>query len=229
MSENRKSFLKKIAGSILFSSTAGLSFAKNINEMIVDVSDFDGEGAPDDEHYWKKIAKKYYEVSHDYINLENGYYGIQPKPVLAAFQKNIHLANEQAAKFARREYPALAISVKKDLAAFLEVNDEEIIITRNATEALNIAIQGYPFKQGDEVLINQLDYFSMIETFRMLEKREKIKVKAFEMPLLPRNEDDIVELYRSRYKSHSAYTCIQYKRIDHSCCQDLIYGQRERN
>src|SRR5690349_13918632 len=106
--------------------------------------------------------------------------------VLTAFQKNIQLANEQAAKFARKEYPALAASIKKELASFLQVSDEEIIITRNATEALNIAIQGYPFKAGDEVLINQLDYFSMIETFRMLEKRGKIKVKAFEMPWLPK-------------------------------------------
>jgi len=89
----------------------------------------------------------------------------------------------------------MSIAIKKELAAFLTVSPEEIIITRNATEALNIAIQGYPFKEGDEVLINQLDYFSMIEAFRLLEKRGKIKVNAFDMPLLPANEDEIVELY----------------------------------
>jgi len=41
-----------------------------------------------------------------------------------------------------------------------------------------------------------LDYFSMIEAFRMLEKRGRIKVKSFEMPLLPSNEEEIVEIYR---------------------------------
>ena len=84
------------------------------------------------------------------------------------------------------------------VAAFLGVADEEIIITRNATEALNIAIQGYPFQQGDEVILNQLDYFSMIETFRMLENRKEIVVKQFEMPLLPSSEEEIVELYRKQ-------------------------------
>src|SRR6185436_18700845 len=122
--------------------------------------------------------------------------GIQPKPVLRSFQKNITTGNEGAARFARKDFPGIATAVKKELAAFLEVSDEEIIITRNATEALNIAIQGYPFNPGDEVLLNQLDYFSMIEAFRLLEKRGKIKVNAFEMPLLPANEDEIVELYR---------------------------------
>ena len=63
---------------------------------------------------------------------------------------------------------------------------------------MNIAIQGYPFNQGDEVLLNQLDYFSMIEAFRLLEKRGKIKVNAFDMPLLPANEDELVDLYKQK-------------------------------
>ncbi|MEQ1676638.1 MAG: aminotransferase class V-fold PLP-dependent enzyme, partial [Chitinophagaceae bacterium] len=60
------------------------------------------------------------------------------------------------------------------------------------------AIQGYPFKPGDEVVLNQLDYFSMIETFRMLEKRGQLKVNAFEMPLLPSGDDEIVEVYKKQ-------------------------------
>ena len=162
----------------------------------IDINDFDSEGAADDEKYWKHIANRYYIVSKDYINLENGYYGIQPKPVLQAFQKNILLANKEGARFARKIYPDTNTKIKNELAAFLQVSAEEIIITRNATEALNIAIQGYPFKEGDEVLLNQLDYFSMIEAFRLLEKRGRIKVSSFEMPLLPANEDEIVEQYR---------------------------------
>jgi len=108
----------------------------------------------------------------------------------------VETANAQASRFARREYPAIAAAAKKELASFLNVSEEEIIFTRNATEALNIAIQGYPFRDDDEVLLNQLDYFSMIEAFRMLEKRGRIKVKSFEMPLLPSNEEEIVEIYR---------------------------------
>ena len=143
----------------------------------------------------RRSQKKYYTVSKDYINLENGYYGIQPKPVLEAFQKNIISINADGARFARKIFPERSAAIKKELAAFLQVSDEEIIITRNATEALNIAIQGYPFKDGDEVLICQLDYFSMIETFRMLEKKNKIKVNAFDLPLQPASEDEVVELY----------------------------------
>ena len=194
--QDRKKFLKQLGAGLLTAGLPGTAFATGNIELPVDPKDFSDEGAPDDEKFWKRIAKKYYEVADDHINLENGYYGIQPKPVLQAFQKNVALANKQAARFARKDFPGIATAVKKELAAFLEVSDEEIIITRNATEALNIAIQGYPFKPGDEVLLNQLDYFSMIEAFRMLEKRGQLKVNTFEMPLLPANDDEIVELYR---------------------------------
>ncbi|HEX3164894.1 MAG TPA: aminotransferase class V-fold PLP-dependent enzyme [Chitinophagaceae bacterium] len=196
MPNNRKKFIQQLGAGLLMTGLRDVASAEDIFDSAIDINDFKNDGAPDDEKYWKHIAHKYYLVSKDYINLENGYYGIQPKPVLAAFQKNILLANREAARFARKIFPETNTAVKKELAAFLQVTPEEIIITRNATEALNIAIQGYPFKEGDEVLINQLDYFSMIEAFRLLEKRGKIKVNAFEMPLLPANEDEIVGLYR---------------------------------
>jgi len=196
MPHSRKKFLQQITSGLILAGLPSIASAKENNNENIDATDFAGEGAPDDEKFWKRIARKYYDTPKDYINLENGYYGMQPKPVLQAFQKNIEKANKQGARFARKEYPAIAATIKKELAAFLNVADEEIIITRNATEALNIAIQGYPFSPGDEVLLNQLDYFSMIETFQLLEKRGQLTIKAFDMPLLPTTEEEIVEVYK---------------------------------
>jgi selenocysteine lyase/cysteine desulfurase len=197
MDNGRKKFLQQLGAAAVITGIPNLALPNSFHTMI-DETDFTATADPADEKYWKHIAKKYYDVSRDYINLENGYYGVQPKPVLAAFQKNIEKANKEATRFSRKEFPALQASIKKELAGFLGVSDEEIIITRNATEALNIAIQGYPFKEGDEVLLNQLDYFSMIETFRMLEKHGKISVKSFEMPLHPASDEEIVEVYKSQ-------------------------------
>ena len=195
--ENRKKFLFKMGAGLFAAGLPGWALAKGNPETNIDMNDFIQNTSADDEKYWNHIARKYYNISSDYINLENGYYGIQSKPVLAAFQKHVAFTNKEGARFARKDFPGISSGIKKELASFLEVSDEEIIITRNATEALNIAIQGYPFKAGDEVIVNQLDYFSMVETFRMLEKRGIIKVKAFDMPAFPANEDEIVGKYRT--------------------------------
>src|SRR5688500_11942552 len=195
MPNNRKIFIQQLGAGLFMAGMPSIASAEEFTGSTADIRDFEG-GAAEDEKYWKRIAHKYYIVSKDYINLENGYYGIQPKPVLQAFHKNITHANAEGARFARKVYPELSATIKKELASFLQVSAEEIIITRNATEALNIAIKEYPFKAGDEVLINQLDYFIMIEAFRLLEKRGRLKINAFYMPLLPASEDEIVELYR---------------------------------
>jgi selenocysteine lyase/cysteine desulfurase len=197
MPQDRKDFIKQAGSGLLLTGLPGWLSAEN-NTRTMDLSDLAQDAAPDDEKYWRQIAKKYYDVATDHINLENGYYGIQPKPVLHNYLRNVEYVNREAIRFARKIYPGRLTAIKKELADFLGISVEELIITRNATEALNIAIQGYPFQQGDEVLINQLDYFSMIETFRMLEKRGRIKVNAFEMPLLPNTEEDILEVYRKQ-------------------------------
>ncbi len=195
MPASRKKFIKQLGAGMLL---AGLPAAfTQAGTLQIDSADFSGDALPDDEKYWKRIARKYYNVSGDYLNLENGYFGVQPKPVLLAYKKNVERVNTDLAKLARKDYPAISNQVKKELAAFLEVSAEEIIITRNATEALNIAIQGYPFKPGDEVIVSQLDYFSMIETFQMLEKRGLLKIKTIDLPLLPQTEEEIVEIYRN--------------------------------
>src|SRR5262245_52071741 len=132
MKNNRKKFLQQLGTGLIVTGLPELTSAEKLLGSAVDPSDFIIDGAADDEKYWKRIANKYYGISKDYINLENGYYGIQPKPVIEAFEKNILLANREGAKFARKVYPELSPNIKKDLAAFLQVSDEEIIITRNA-------------------------------------------------------------------------------------------------
>ncbi len=196
MNISRKDFLKFIAGSAAVGSLPFQSLGAS--KTAIELNDLQGEGAPDDEKFWRNISRKYYPLSKDFINLENGYFGLQPKPVLEAYQGYVQQVNSEGALFARREYPKKAREAHAILADFLGVEEGEILVTRNATEALNIAIQGYPWKEGDEVLVNQLDYYSMIETFQMLEERGRLKVKTFEMPLLPDSSEAIMKEYEQR-------------------------------
>lgn len=197
MPYSRKEFLKIMAGSLsLAAIPMGVnSFTPRNSKLII--NDLLSGGSADDEKYWNTLAKKYYNISPDFINLGNGFFGIQPKPVLAAYESYVEQVNREGALFARREYPKKATAAKEKLADFLHVSPDELLITRNATEALNIAIQGYPWKAGDEVIVNQLDYPSIIETFQMLESRGILTVKTFETPLLPQSPEQILEIYQN--------------------------------
>ncbi|MEM6523669.1 MAG: aminotransferase class V-fold PLP-dependent enzyme [Bacteroidota bacterium] len=149
-----------------------------------------------DEKFWRTFAERHYTVSSDFINLENGYFGVQPNSVLKAYQANIEKVNRLSSKFMRQEfYQKYYPEIKKVLADISGVSTEELLITRNATEALNILIQGLNLKKGDEVILQYHDYHSMIETFRMLENKVGITLRFVDVPLVPPSHEEIVDLY----------------------------------
>lgn len=160
--------------------------------------DFDRVDPKDtaDEAYWKKFAGQHYKVSSDFINLENGYFGVQPNAVIAAYKRNIEQVNTYSSKFMRQDfYKKNFPEVKRTLARISGAREDELLITRNATEALNILIQGLDLKKGDEVLLQHHDYHSMIETFQMLENKVGIVLKFVNVPLVPKNHQEIINIY----------------------------------
>ncbi len=151
----------------------------------------------DDEKFWRRFAKAQYQVSDDFTNLENGYFGVQPITVQKAYVKNIKRVNEYSSQYMRTDYNSDYKSIVRELAEFSSLDEQEILITRNATEAMNIIIQGLDLKAGDEVILHKQDYYSMIEAFQMLEKKTGIKVNFIRIPLIPESDEQIIEAYRS--------------------------------
>jgi isopenicillin-N epimerase len=86
-------------------------------------------------------------------------------------------------------------SVREDLARLFGVDKEEIAITRNASESLEIILFGLDFKSGDEILTTAQDYPRMLTTLRQRELREKIELKVIPIPTPPRSLDEIVNAF----------------------------------
>jgi len=90
--------------------------------------------------------------------------------------------------------------VRQTVANFLNVDRDEIALTRGATEALQALIGGYNrLKPGDTVLYADLDYSEMKNAMRWLEVRRGVKaVKlTFPEPTIdrPLQEADILGFY----------------------------------
>src|SRR4030095_2688955 len=98
MALDRKQFLANLTGGIFFTAFPFHSISGQIGAHDIDKNDFTGNSDDNDEKYWSHIAKKYYHVSKSFINLENGYFGVQPKPVFKAFQENLELINTELAR-----------------------------------------------------------------------------------------------------------------------------------
>ena len=72
---------------------------------------------------------------------------------------------------------------------------EELAITRNASEALEIAQLGLDLAPGDEVLTTNQDYGRMLDTWEQRVKRDGIVLKKISFPVPPPSLDDLARRF----------------------------------
>ena len=135
-----------------------------------------------DEDFWKEIAS-YYDRTQGIVNLEHGYWGKMAHPVQNAFIDATRMVNAQNSFYARKSYADdQRLSVHK-VAQALGVFDDEIVITRNATEAIHNLIRQYKdLNPDDAVLYADLDYPSFKETMLWLKGAHGVNAVEVELP-----------------------------------------------
>jgi selenocysteine lyase/cysteine desulfurase len=147
-----------------------------------------------DEDFWEYI-RSHYQLKPDYINLENGYYNILPKPILEKFVAHVREVNYQGSYYMRTVQFDNKKSMVSKLAKIAGCSEDELVLTRNTTESLDMIIGGFPWQAGDEAIMAEQDYGSMLEMFKQSAKRFGITNKVLSIPNHPKNDEEIVQLY----------------------------------
>ncbi|HRW30923.1 MAG TPA: aminotransferase class V-fold PLP-dependent enzyme, partial [Emcibacteraceae bacterium] len=104
--------------------------------------------------------------------------------------------------YARRLYRDDYNKIIARVAKKLGVGEDEIELTRNATEALQCLINGYnKLKEGDTVIYADLDYGSMQSEMRYLKDYRKVNVVAIAMPE-PASYENVIAAYKKALDDH---------------------------
>jgi selenocysteine lyase/cysteine desulfurase len=189
---NKRTFIKglTIAGmSNPFSARAMESWLKKFEHIpALDLAD--------DEVFWQGIRKGY-RLKPDYINLENGYYNFIPDEILEKYLEHIREVNFQGSYYMRTVQWENKKKIAEKLALMLGCGGDELVITRNTTESLDMIIGGFPWKAGDEAVFAEQDYGAMQDMFRQVSERHNIVLKKVSVPNHPANDEEIVNLYAS--------------------------------
>lgn len=147
-----------------------------------------------DEEFWSAIRNGY-RLKPDYINLENGYYNIQPEAILDAFIRHVREVNYEGAYYMRTVQFERKKAIAERLAALGGCSPNDLIITRNTTESLDMIIGGYPWKEGDEAIMAAQDYGAMIQMFHQAARRFGIVPKTISVPNHPASDEELVAVY----------------------------------
>lgn len=187
---NKRSFLKSIA----MVSIGSAPTIEVIEKMLSNVSNLSAEEVAKDEDFWATIRGGY-KLKPDYINLENGYYCILPQETLENFIQHVREVNYQGSYYMRTvQYDNKKATAAK-LAKLAGCAPEELIITRNTTESLDMIIGGMTWKPGDEAVMAEQDYGAMLDMFKLVAKRYGVVNKIVSVPINPKSDEEIVDLY----------------------------------
>ncbi len=144
-----------------------------------------------DEAYWGLVQQQF-DIDRSIINLNTGNHCSHPRVVAEAVRRYLAFQNQapghyQAQLLANRE------TVRRGLAAEFGCDPEELAVTRNASESLQILQNGIDLEAGDEVITTDQDYPRMLTTWDQRERRDKITVTRLPFTV-PTTFDDLYSM-----------------------------------
>src|SRR5688572_31873769 len=151
---DRRTFLSsagKGLGLMAMSSTAVASLFENVKAAGKAIDHLSPLAAATDEDYWANIQQAF-SVTRGIINLNNG--GVSPSPriVTEAFVRYTWQQEDATAYTMWQILEPQSETIRTGLAEMFGCDAEEIAITRNASESLEILLMGHDLKSGDEIL-----------------------------------------------------------------------------
>ena len=194
---DRRSFLSSVGkglGLMALSSATVASLLDNVHAAGKHISHLSPIEAAGDEDYWATIQQAF-SVTRGIINLNNGGVSPSPRMVTEAFVRYTWQQEDATAYTMWQILEPQSETIRTGLAEVFGCDPEEIAITRNASESLEILLMGMDFKSGDEILTTTQDYPRMLTTLRQRELREGLKLNLIKIPIAPKNVDDIAAAF----------------------------------
>ncbi len=194
---DRRKFLSMVGkgvGLAALTTTSVGSLLENVRAATRRVEHLAPDQAAMDEDFWFEIQRAF-TVTRGITNLNNG--GVSPSPriVTEAVVRYLWEQEDATAYTMWQILEPQSETIRTGLADLFGCDREEIAITRNASESLEILLTGMDLKSGDEFLTTTQDYGRMITTLHQREQREGLVLKLVKVPIPPKNLDEIVAAF----------------------------------
>lgn len=179
-----------------FSAAAGVAAAAaftsdsllRAQSAVTSISGRPADTVARDEDFWFNVRHAF-TVDRNMINLNNGGVSPAPKIVMDTEVRYLEIENLSPSYYMWNVLDPGLETVRRRIAETFGCDPEEIAITRNASEALEIVQLGMNLKAGDEVLTTNQDYPRMITTWQQRERRDGIVLKQITFPVPPPSLD----------------------------------------
>jgi selenocysteine lyase/cysteine desulfurase len=194
--QSRRAFLGTVAAPAAAFAAATLFDPGRLRAVVNELAAH--PGTPDevagDEDFWFEVQRAF-TVDRSIVNFNTG--GVSPAPAVVqeAMKRHLDFTNQAPSYTMWRILEPQRETVRERLARFFGCDGEEIALTRNASEGLEICQLGFDFEPGDEIVTTTQAYPRMVTTFEQRVRREGIALRRFEIPIPAEDTAEVVRLY----------------------------------
>ena len=147
-----------------------------------------------DDTDWQKVRSQFIlERGVTYMN--NASLGMPPAVVINAVKKGYEAISSEPLHGKHDLQEQIAKEVIPGLANMFGTQSDEIVLTRNASEALHMQATGLKLKPGDEVIITTQEHPAGLGPWMYRQEQDGIKVKQIFIPSPLTSGSDVVERF----------------------------------
>jgi isopenicillin-N epimerase len=162
------------------------------------------------EPFWHEVRSRFL-LPRDLIFLNAANLCPASLPAIEAIEKHIRLYEASPSPEVRADLMAKGReSSRALLASALRVTAEEIVITRNTTEANNAVSSGVDFKAGDEVVVWADNHPSNLNAWRVKAARFGFTVVTVPVPATHPGADGYVDLFTKAFTPRTRLVAVTH-------------------
>ena len=186
----RRKFVKQlftgIAGTVLLSSYKASD--TDYSTTFLDIND-------DSEAFWEQIKTQFrFAPNLHYFN--NGSLGSCPIAVQKATNEFRATLDAFPSKYMWGGWHNEKEEVRQKVADLFSVSKEEIALTHNTTEGMNLIARSFNLHEGDEVILIDHEHKSSVIPWTVWQAEKGVKLVRPVIPILPKTVEDIVKVYK---------------------------------
>lgn len=144
---------------------------------------------------WHLISQQFLKEPSGMLNFNTGSAGMLPIPVINAYINNTKALSTNAAYSYKEKSKDEVRSYLNRLAQMINCGADEIAFVRNTTDGINLVLNGFPFSNGDEVIVSDLAYPYVLYMMKQLEERKLIRLVKIKVDHLS-DEQDLINQYQ---------------------------------
>lgn len=149
----------------------------------------------DSEDYWN-LVKSQFQLHEELHYFNNASLGASSTHIQQATNQFRNLLDGFPSKYMWGGWEEEKEAVRQKVANLFSVTTEEIALIHNTTEGMNLIARSFDLQPGDEVILANHEHASGRIPWEVWQETKGIKIVRPELPILPENVTDLVEVYQ---------------------------------